>query len=73
MDMTTSEITPSVSIARCECHSLRLKQHRLCYSDESEGQRVKLACAFADERWTTGRSVTDLDWSSKVTNQQDSH
>ncbi|WWC91878.1 uncharacterized protein L201_006827 [Kwoniella dendrophila CBS 6074] len=33
--------------------------------DESEGQKVKLFCAFSDERWTTGRSVTDLDWSPK--------
>lgn len=34
--------------------------------DDGEGQRVKLVCAFADERWTAGRSVTDLDWSPKV-------
>ncbi|WVR09556.1 hypothetical protein IAU60_006625 [Kwoniella sp. DSM 27419] len=33
--------------------------------DESEGQKVKLFCAFSDERWTQNRSVTDLDWSSK--------
>ncbi|BEJ15171.1 hypothetical protein CspHIS471_0409380 [Cutaneotrichosporon sp. HIS471] len=33
--------------------------------DDGEGQRVKLVCAFADERWTAGRSVTDLDWSPK--------
>nr|XP_018261064.1 dynein intermediate chain, cytosolic [Kwoniella dejecticola CBS 10117]OBR83222.1 dynein intermediate chain, cytosolic [Kwoniella dejecticola CBS 10117] len=33
--------------------------------DESEGQKVKLFCAFADERWTNGRSITDLDWSPK--------
>ncbi|OWZ76718.1 dynein intermediate chain, cytosolic [Cryptococcus neoformans Bt85] len=33
--------------------------------DESEGQKVKLFCAFADERWTNGRSVTDVDWSPK--------
>ncbi|WWD19801.1 hypothetical protein CI109_104265 [Kwoniella shandongensis] len=33
--------------------------------DESEGQKVKLFCAFSDERWTAGRSVTDLDWSPK--------
>ncbi|WVW86335.1 hypothetical protein I302_108379 [Kwoniella bestiolae CBS 10118] len=33
--------------------------------DESEGQKVKLFCAFSDERWTKGRSVTDLDWSPK--------
>lgn len=34
--------------------------------DDSEGQRVKLVCAFSDERWTQGRSATDLDWSPKV-------
>lgn len=34
--------------------------------DESEGKKVKLVCAFGDERWTAGRSVTDLDWSPKV-------
>lgn len=34
--------------------------------DDGEGQRVKLVCAFTDERWTAGRSVTDLDWSPKV-------
>ncbi|RXK41479.1 dynein intermediate chain, cytosolic [Tremella mesenterica] len=33
--------------------------------DESEGQKVKLFCSFSDDRWTTGRSVTDLDWSHK--------
>ncbi|OCF34212.1 dynein intermediate chain, cytosolic [Kwoniella heveanensis CBS 569] len=33
--------------------------------DESEGQKVKLFCAFSDERWTNGRSVTDIDWSPK--------
>ncbi|KAK8853374.1 hypothetical protein IAR55_004078 [Kwoniella newhampshirensis] len=33
--------------------------------DESEGQKVKWFCAFSDERWTAGRSVTDLDWSPK--------
>lgn len=34
--------------------------------DDGEGQKVKLVCAFGDERWTAGRSVTDLDWSPKV-------
>ncbi|KAL1405096.1 hypothetical protein Q8F55_008719 [Vanrija albida] len=33
--------------------------------DESEGQKVKLLCAFSDERWTANRSVTGLDWSPK--------
>ncbi|WVF67263.1 hypothetical protein IAT40_002011 [Kwoniella sp. CBS 6097] len=33
--------------------------------DESKGQKVKLFCAFSDERWTHGRSVTDIDWSPK--------
>ncbi|WVQ94862.1 hypothetical protein IAU59_001945 [Kwoniella sp. CBS 9459] len=33
--------------------------------DDSEGQKVKLFCAFTDERWTSGRSVTDIDWSPK--------
>ena len=35
-------------------------------SDDAEGQRVKLACAFSDDRWTAGRSITDVDWSPKV-------
>lgn len=35
-------------------------------SDANEGQKLKLLCAFSDERWTNGRSVTDIDWSSKV-------
>ncbi|ODN94850.1 dynein intermediate chain, cytosolic [Cryptococcus wingfieldii CBS 7118] len=34
--------------------------------DESEGVKVKLFCAFSDERWTNGRSVTDVDWSPKA-------
>ncbi|WVQ74361.1 hypothetical protein IAR50_003961 [Cryptococcus sp. DSM 104548] len=34
-------------------------------SDESEGSQVKLFCTFSDERWTNGRSVTDVDWSPK--------
>lgn len=33
--------------------------------DENEGQKLKLVCAFSDERWTAGRSITDLDWSPK--------
>ncbi|WVO16714.1 hypothetical protein L204_104395 [Cryptococcus depauperatus] len=33
--------------------------------DDSEGQQIKLFCAFSDERWTTGRSVTAIDWSPK--------
>lgn len=49
----------------CEpCHclaSISLKR-----SDDDEGQKVKLLCAFSDERWTGGRSITDLDWSPKV-------
>jgi hypothetical protein len=40
--------------------------HALTFSDDGEGQKVKLFCAFEDERWTKGRSVTDLDWSPKV-------
>ncbi len=35
-------------------------------SDEADGQKVKLLCAFSNDRWTNGRSVTDLDWSQKV-------
>jgi dynein intermediate chain len=34
--------------------------------DEHEGRRVRLVCAFGDERWTKNRSVTDVDWSPKV-------
>lgn len=37
-----------------------------CNSDDAEGQKVKLFCAFSDDRWTANRSVTDLDWSPKV-------
>lgn len=34
--------------------------------DDSEGKRVKRVCAFADERYTKNRSITDIDWSPKV-------
>jgi len=34
-----------------------------CSNDDSE--KVKMVCAFSDERWTNGRSITDLDWSAK--------
>lgn len=35
-------------------------------TDESEHSRLKLQCTFTDERWTTGRSITGIDWSHKV-------
>lgn len=31
----------------------------------AKGKRVKLTCAFYDERWCRNRSVTSLDWSPK--------
>jgi hypothetical protein len=46
--------------------SFSLRRSKLTSSDDGEGQKVKLFCAFSDERWTQGRSVTDLDWSPKV-------
>ncbi|KAI9511562.1 WD40 repeat-like protein [Russula earlei] len=33
--------------------------------DDSEGKRVKLVCAFWDERYCKNRSITDVDWSPK--------
>jgi len=35
-------------------------------SDDSEGKRVKLVCAFWDERYCKNRTITDVDWSPKV-------
>lgn len=35
------------------------------YRDDSEG-RVKLVCAFSDDRTGKNRSITDVDWSPKV-------
>ena len=35
-------------------------------SADNEGKRVKEVCAFFDERWTQSRSITDIDWSPKV-------
>lgn len=34
-------------------------------SADAKGKRVKLTCAFYDERWCRNRSVTSLDWSPK--------
>ncbi|CED84700.1 Cytoplasmic dynein intermediate chain [Phaffia rhodozyma] len=33
--------------------------------DDEEGKNIKLICTFTDDRWTKGRSVTDIDWSPK--------
>jgi len=33
--------------------------------DDSEGKRVKLVCAFWDERYCKNRTITDVDWSPK--------
>ena len=41
-------------------------------SDDSEGRRVKRVCAFYDERYGKNRSITDVDWSPKVTLTSDS-
>lgn len=38
--------------------------------DDSEGKRVKLVCAFSDERTGKNRSITDVDWSPKVRQAQ---
>lgn len=40
---------------------------QIARSDDSEGRRVKRVCAFFDERYGRNRSVTDIDWSPKVT------
>lgn len=45
--------------------SLGLLIHCHC-SDDSEGKRVKLVCAFWDERYCKNRTITDVDWSPKV-------
>jgi hypothetical protein len=34
--------------------------------DDSEGKRVKLVCAYSDERTGRNRSITDVDWSPKA-------
>lgn len=36
------------------------------FSDESEGKRVKKVCEFFDESLGKNRSITDIDWSPKV-------
>lgn len=41
-------------------------QPALNSSDDSEGKRVKLICAYSDERTGRNRSITDIDWSPKV-------
>lgn len=38
----------------------------LSFRDDSEGKRVKLVCAFSDDRTGKNRSITDVDWSPKV-------
>jgi hypothetical protein len=47
------------------CATLGPLIHRR-YSDDSEGKRVKLVCAFWDERYCKNRTITDVDWSPKV-------
>ncbi|EKD00775.1 dynein intermediate chain [Trichosporon asahii var. asahii CBS 8904] len=42
-----------------------IKDYTIGVDGGFEGQKVKLFCAFSDDRWTNGRSVTDLDWSPK--------
>ncbi|KAF8310072.1 WD40 repeat-like protein [Clavulina sp. PMI_390] len=44
------------------------RDYRIGAEDETtdyEGKRVKLLCAFSDERWTKNRSITSVDWSPK--------
>jgi hypothetical protein len=36
------------------------------FRDDREGKRVKRSCEFYDEKLLKNRSVTDLDWSTKV-------
>jgi hypothetical protein len=34
--------------------------------DAEDSNAVKPVCVFSDDRWTTNRSITDVDWSPKV-------
>lgn len=36
------------------------------FSDETSGKHVKFVCEFWDEKWCKNRSVTDVNWSLKV-------
>jgi dynein intermediate chain len=38
----------------------------LIHSDENFGKHVKFVCEFWDEKWCKNRSVTDVNWSLKV-------
>jgi dynein intermediate chain len=35
-------------------------------NDETSGKHVKFVCKFWDEKWCKNRSVTDVNWSLKV-------
>jgi len=68
--MITFEIIPSMqSLGGESAVILALKSDTLIFwnpRDDSEGKRVKLVCAFSDERTGKNRSITDVDWSPKV-------
>lgn len=34
--------------------------------DAEDAQRIRLVCDFYNDRWTANRSVTAVDWSTKV-------
>lgn len=36
------------------------------HSDAEDAQRIRLVCDFYHERWTSNRSITAVDWSSKA-------
>lgn len=50
---------PFILLMWCQCVNTYFR-------DDSEGKRVKRICAFYDERYGKNRSITDIDWSPKV-------
>jgi hypothetical protein len=67
MVMTIFVIIPlGLNLERESC--LRCLEWRTEFSfrDDSEGKRVKRVCEFWDERYGKNRSITDIDWSPKV-------
>lgn len=42
----------------------------LILSDGEDAQTVRLICDFFDERWTANRSITSVDWSTKVSHDR---
>lgn len=65
--MITFEITP-LERSRERMLSIGFQRRgidQVC-RDDSEGKRVKKVCEFVDERYVKNRSITDVDWSPKV-------